>query len=339
MTNSKDQWKLVAIVLILMTGLILITIFQRIDFTPKNDITAVGNTAGNLYNGGYFCEYEDDIYFSWPADDHSVYCMKADGSLRKLEITDAFSLNICNGYIYYGRNGATDGPHSFLDRRPFGVYRVSLSSGRNKILCSSLCAYVCLSGSDLYLQEYTDTSYYFSRVCIKDAKDFERISATGYPISCADNGFLYYAELNGNHNIYRYDTQAKTAELFYEGNCYQPVYENGLLYYIDLADGYALKCYDTHTGALTVITNDRCINYNVSGSVIFYQIENTDTKHFALYRNNIQGTAQELIQEGSFCHINIAGDYAYFQQFHDDYTFYRVGLTGSAQAEEFTPDI
>ncbi len=339
MSKSKDQIKLVVIVLIIMAVVVLIAVLQAVDFTPKNDTTAIGNTAGNLYNGGYFCESEGNIYFSWPADDHTVYCMKPDGSFENTEIADAFSLNVCNGYLYYGRNGATSGPRSFLDRRPFGVYRVSLSSGRSKVLCSSLSAYVCLSGNDLYLQEYTDTSYYFSRVNIKNANDFERITSTGYQIACADNGYLYYSEINGNHNIYRYDTETGNAELFYEGNCHQPIYENGRLYYIDLDDNYALKCYDNQTGAITVIASDHCINYNVSDAVVIYQIENPDNSHYALYRNNINGTNEELIDNGSFCHINIAGDYAYFQRFNDDYNFYRVSLTGSPLAEDFMPDL
>lgn len=339
MSNTKDQIKAILLVLLLIAVLSMVLLFRGLDFTPGNDISAVGNTAGNLYNGGYFCESEGDIYFSWPADDHSVYCMKADGSLEKINITDAFSLNVYNDYLYYGRNGASDVNRSFLDGRPFGVYRVSLKSGRSKSLCSSLSAYVCLAGNNLYLQEYTDTSLYFSRVSIKDANDFERISPIGYPISCAENGYLYYAEQKGNHNIYRYDTQTGAAEVFYEGNCLQPIYTNGILYYIDLADGYALKRYDTVSGELTVIVQDRCINYNVSGSVVFYQIENPDTGHYGLYRNNTSGTMPELVSNQSCRRIHIAGDYAYFQYFHNELSFYRVGLTGSAQPEEFMPDV
>lgn len=339
MSKAKDQITLVVVVFITIAVLTLIAVLRNVDFTPKNESSVNGNTAGNLYNGGYFCEADGNIYFSWPADDHTIYCMKPDGSFEKLEVSDAFSINVYNGYLYYGRNGATEGPRSFLDGRPFGVYRITLSSGRSKLLCSSLAGYVCLSGNDLYLQEYTDTSYYFSRVNIKNANDFERICSTGYRIACADNGFLYYAEINGNHNIYRYNTQTGNSELFYEGNCYQPVFENNHLYYIDLADNYSLKCYDTSSGNITVITADHCINYNVSGSVVFYQIEDARNGHYALYRNNTSGTNEELINNGSFCHINIAGNYAYFQRFNDDYTFYRASLTGTAQAEEFMPDL
>ncbi|MCI9539711.1 MAG: DUF5050 domain-containing protein [Lachnospiraceae bacterium] len=339
MTSRKDQVKLIFIIFLIMVFISFIVFLQMMDFTPDNDITATGNTAGNLYNGGYFCEYNDDIYFSWPADDHAIYCMKKDGSLSKTRVTDAFSINIYNDYLYYGRNAAKGKTRSFLDGRPFGVYRVSLKSGRSKSLCNSLSAYICLCGNNLFLQEYTDTSLYFSRVDVKDSKDFERISSIGYPISCADNGYLYYAELEENHNIYRYDSRTGATELFYEGSCYQPIYENGFLYFIDLADGYALKRYNVSSQEITVITNDRCINYNVSDSVILYQIENPDTNHYALYRNNTAGTEEELVAKESCNHINIAGDYAYFQYFTNKYAFYRVNLLGPLQVEEFKPDI
>ena len=38
----------------------------------------VGNTTGNLYNKGLFCEYEGYVYFSNAADANSLYRMKAD---------------------------------------------------------------------------------------------------------------------------------------------------------------------------------------------------------------------------------------------------------------------
>jgi len=335
----KNQRKVIVSIVVIVIAAFLLVFWQMIDFTPENDITATGNSAGNLYNGGYFCENGEDIYFSWPADDYNGFCMKPDGSLKKMGISDAFSINIYNNYLYYGRNGAKGNVRSFLDRRPYGIYRVSLSNGSSKALNSALSEYICLSGSNLYFQEYTDTSLYFSRVNIKNSRDFERISSVGYPISCADNGYLYYAELKENHNIYRYDTRTGTSSIFYEGNCYQPIYENGFLYFIDLADGYALKRYSTSTEELTVIDNDRCVNYNLSGSVVFYQIENPDTGHYAMYRNNTAGTEKQLVVDTSCCNINIAGNYAYFQYLGNSNSFYRVSLTGSTEPEEFKPDV
>ena len=32
-----------------------------------------GSTAGNLYNGGLFCEYDGTVYFSNPSDGGKLY--------------------------------------------------------------------------------------------------------------------------------------------------------------------------------------------------------------------------------------------------------------------------
>ncbi len=38
--------------------------------TRWNDSFVNGNTAGNLYNNGLFCEHNGTIYFSNPNDNH-----------------------------------------------------------------------------------------------------------------------------------------------------------------------------------------------------------------------------------------------------------------------------
>ena len=44
-----------------------------------------GNTAGNLYNGGSFCEYNGVIYFSNPNDNGKLYSMDSNGqNLKKI---------------------------------------------------------------------------------------------------------------------------------------------------------------------------------------------------------------------------------------------------------------
>ena len=41
--------------------------------TKMNQGFVNGNTAGNLYNGGLFCEYNGVIYFSNPNDNGRLY--------------------------------------------------------------------------------------------------------------------------------------------------------------------------------------------------------------------------------------------------------------------------
>ena len=46
-----------------------------------NDGYVNGNTAGNLYNEGYFCEKDGIVYFANPADNYCLYSMNPDGKM------------------------------------------------------------------------------------------------------------------------------------------------------------------------------------------------------------------------------------------------------------------
>ena len=50
--------------------------------TVHNNDNAIGNTAGNLINGGLFCEYNDKIYFANPDDYNKLYVMNSDCNKR-----------------------------------------------------------------------------------------------------------------------------------------------------------------------------------------------------------------------------------------------------------------
>ena len=46
-----------------------------------------GNTAGNLYNAGLFCEKNGTVYFANPDDDYRLYSMDTNGKQRHIAIT------------------------------------------------------------------------------------------------------------------------------------------------------------------------------------------------------------------------------------------------------------
>ena len=48
-------------------------IYYRNNKTTLNNENAVGNTSGNLINGGLFCEYDNKIYFANPNDYNKLY--------------------------------------------------------------------------------------------------------------------------------------------------------------------------------------------------------------------------------------------------------------------------
>lgn len=333
--SKSDQIKIVAVIVGIVVLLCVTAVVLNQDFTPLNSRNAVGNTAGNLYNNGLFCEKDGIVYFVYPADDNRIYMQNPDGSYSQTTVTNAFSLNVYGKYLYYSKNSLGEGGRNFLDGLPFGIYRMRLKDGRTKSLSSSLSPYICLVGSNIFFQEYTDTSLYFTRVNIRDKKNTERISTAAYIPVCAEDGYLYLNEVERNHNIYRYDTETGAKTLFFEGNTYQCIYTNGYLYFIDLADGYALKKVNMATQETTVITSDRCINYNVLNDTVFYEIENPDTNLYGLFRNNTEGTNEEPVADVPCMNINMTTEYTYFQYFTDEETLYRTSTTGPIHVERF----
>ena len=71
--------------IILLITLILIIARARSNKIPSNSEYAIGNLAGNLMNGGYFCESDGTIYFANPYDSNRLYSMTTDCHISMLQ--------------------------------------------------------------------------------------------------------------------------------------------------------------------------------------------------------------------------------------------------------------
>ena len=91
---------------------------------PPNDPMTAGNTAGNLYNGGLFCESNGVVYFSNSYDSGKLYAMDAaSGECKKLSEGNASFICAANGYLYYYTDAAADKTGLGYVRRGRGIYR------------------------------------------------------------------------------------------------------------------------------------------------------------------------------------------------------------------------
>ena len=93
--------KAITISVITIIGLLLaVLIFLSIRSSRivYNNDNAIGNSAGNLNNGGLFCEYNDKIYFANPYDYNKLYVMNSDcTNAMKLNDDSVASINVCGG--------------------------------------------------------------------------------------------------------------------------------------------------------------------------------------------------------------------------------------------------
>ena len=105
---KKLSKKSFIILLAILAAIILITVVVVlfIIFRGKNEIVvppnAIGNSAGNLQNGGLFCEYDGYLYFSNSYDGGALYRMKyEDGSFERLNKNRTYSINAVGNNLYY----------------------------------------------------------------------------------------------------------------------------------------------------------------------------------------------------------------------------------------------
>ncbi len=73
MTGKTKNILIISITFVILAAIFVIMILgNRI---PMNEDSAVGNTPGNLNNGGYFCEADGVVYFANAYDNYALYSM------------------------------------------------------------------------------------------------------------------------------------------------------------------------------------------------------------------------------------------------------------------------
>lgn len=325
--NKKRVLSITAVSVCIVLIAVAITIYSVNNKFIYNADNATGNSAGNLYNGGLFCEHEGKIYFANPADNSYLYRMDSDCTNPVRLNTDSIAyINVDGNHIYYVKNNfSPNSVGTVLRGNLFGLYRTDLKGKNSVALYNQLTGTLALCGNYIYYQHYdgvNDTCLYKIKIdCTEDTK----ISSYNYNPACVYNGNVYFSNIQGDHNVLKLSNSGNGTSVFYYGNTYLPAIENNCLYYIDLGDGYNLKRYQLSTKTLDLISDQRCINYNVIGNKVYYV---TEGENGGLYRSNTDGSQPELVTRGNISSVHCTSQYTFFT-FYGDETLYRVSSVGS----------
>ena len=327
----------IAVLIALGIGLIVYnSISSRLRYNKDGD---VGNTTGNLYNGGYFCEYKGYVYFSNKADSDSLYRMKSDGTkLEKLHSDRVSYIQVINDYIYYVRMNETSA-EVVLRGQPYGIFRLEIGDNKAEQIYNGVVLSMRMLGNYLYFQSYIEKNedkLQLKKIKI-DGTGLETISDEDYEPICVNGEDIYFIEVKDSHNLMRMDTTDDRIVTAAEGNYYMPTFINGFMYFIDLEAGMKLTRVNLSTDEYVVLDEGKCINYNVSeeNNVIYYQLENEDGHK--LCRMALDGENKVVVTEGDCKNIHITKNYTYFYKITgisvDDVTLYRAKTNGSSIQE------
>lgn len=331
-TKQKNILIVLITFVIIATLIVLVGLSGRI---PPNDESTVGNTAGNLNNRGYFCEYDGRVYFANAYDNYSLYSMNPNETdIKKLHGGATSFINAGGDYLYYVTAGNTDSDDTGSFRGAYGIYRSKLNGKNATGMDRCYVAAMQLCGNYLYYSKIdTKTSMSLEKIKI-DKKDKQTVnpSALVNP-NCYVNGRIYYNGTERDHYLYALNTANDSISVVWEGNIWNPIYQNDYVYYMDVENNYRLCRYSMYDNVVEVLTNDRIETFNVYGSYIYFQT-NSNTAP-ALKRMYIDGSSQEIVRSGIHENINITSEYVYFNTFGESTPVYKTSTYGAVNVTTF----
>lgn len=318
---------------------ILIIFFYSFDRTFLNDEDLIGNTAGNIYNGGLFCERDGRIYFSNDNDDGSLYVMNSDTTnIKKLHDDKAAYINVDENYVYYLRanNTRENQATNVLMFNNTGIYRINQNGKKLKLISSNPGSYVTLRGNHVYYQNYdvdeglflyrNQTDGSLPRLLLKEA-----VIPSGFI-----NDRMYYIGVKENHNINYYDLSSFTSGTYIKGEFAYPIFFGEYIYYIDPSNKYTINRMNLDGTDRFVIVNDRCFTFNItnSGQYLYYQVDDQDKSKVC--RMDLTTMESEVLLEGHYKQIHVTENFIFFKDFENHNT-YIISADGSSKLGTFNP--
>lgn len=319
-------------IVLVIVGAAALLIFSHFRDKMKYNTGYVnGNTAGNLYNAGLFCEIDGTVFFANPDDDFKLYSMDPDGiHVKKICNDSVVYINADANYIYYIRNNQqSEVNFSSFTFENHSLCRLSREGNKITTLDSDPSMYPSLIGNEIYYLHYDKedaTTLYKINIDGSDKKQVMK----NYAFPCSTQGqYFYYNGNTTDGNLYRFNTATQSSETIYTCSCYKPIISDGDIYYMDAAKDTAIVHLNPSTGETAVLTEGKVDAYNVSGSYIYYQ---TYGDHQGLYRVSTNGGEPEQLISGVYTNINIASGYIYFMDLNTKEMFYMpTGNPGQIQ--------
>ena len=334
MTTTKKNIIIICIVVCILAALFAVAMLTG--KIPMNDAYTVGNTAGNLNNGGLFCESDGKVFFANAYDNNALYSMNADETeLVKLNSNSVASINAGGDYIYYymesGSNGSGKGL-GFMGRTA-GIYRSEKDGKHTACLDRTFAVTMQLCGSYLYYQDYNNkTGTVLSKIKIDKS---EKVEVADYVINPASyvNGLIYFNGTENDHALYTLNTANDVITLAWTADIWNPIFHDGYIYYMDVQNNYRLCRYNMSEDVIEVLTDDRVDFFNVYSDYIYYQ-KSSKTEP-ALKRMYIDGSNPEVVADGVYENINITSQYVYFNQYGASTPVYKTSTFGSVYVTTF----
>lgn len=337
--KKKNTIAYIVIGAIFVAIIVVAIVFNRKDKIPPNAAETVGNTAGNLNNGGLFCESDGMIYFANAADDYSLYAMDP-VSLEAHLISDipVSYINAAGEYLYFYYNDKGDAKFMGLAGNMRGIYRIPKDgSDTPTSLDRTTSGIVSLLGNNLYYQHYDKETAMTLYSCALDGSEKGMMLDKAINPSCILHANIYYSDRENKNYLSVLNPSNGSVQVYLDVRGYNPIISGDYMFYMDVDDDYKLYRYNMFDGSLSKITNERIDVYNVYENYVFYQTNSSSRPR--LVRMMTDGSNPEIIAEGNYTDVNCTSTYTFFRDYDDETSFYMTPTSGMVYVTDFVPNI
>ncbi len=305
--------------------------------TYFNEDGTNGNTIGNLYGNGMFCEYDGIVYFANPNDFNRIYTMNPDESDIQILANDSvYFINADEHYLYYSRNGNLDySQMGFLNVNTDSLCRMTKKNKKVTILDDAVCNAAALAGNYIVYLRYDAedaTTIYSVKI---DGTEKQQLSKSAIDPRCMVGQKMYYSGVENDHNLHSMNIPNKDTSYISSENLWMPTVENGVVYYMNLDENNRVYKVGLSGDEPVGVTTYGTSGYNVSGNYLYYQSIKGNPD--GIYRVDLTTGAEILLAEGEYNNINVTSKYVYFADYFSGATFHSA--IGSTSVEPFNPPI
>lgn len=298
----------------------IIFFYNNTQDTEFNTEDIIGNTAGNLYNNGLFCEQNGRIYFSNMKDDGSLYSMDTEcTNMVKIYSDKVKYINGDSHYLYYSRvnNTKENRPQSTLSFNNYGLYRINPDGSNIKLLEKEASGMLSIFKNTVHYQRYTPrTGLQLYSVQI-DRKNNKKLTEDALLPASYYNGMMYYSGVSGDHDIHSLSMDTYVPQTIYSGNTFMPIATKDGIYFISVEDNYSLCRIDLNGENKTILVDEWVSTYNISldGNTLYYQIDGGDNNRIS--KLDLLSMTEETIRDGNYKEIHVTSNYMFFRDFNE----------------------
>lgn len=292
----------------------------------KAPVEYIGNSYGNIVNGGYAAFSNNEIYFIKDETSGDLYKANSDWT-RSYKIASSIypqCINIVDDWIYYS------------NKREGGIYKIKTDgTGKSKIT-EDKTESMNVVGEWIFYRNDSEGDYKSNgrlyKIKTDGSEKIKVIDEMTSNISVVNNK-IYYLSWVLKENMYvknlctiNIDGTSQNEIL---DNCRSFIYGDDNIYYI----GYDEKLYklDIKNNSKSLIMDDRVKEFNIDNKWIYY-VKNDGLEE--MYKIGVNGGGDILLSSDRTAGIHIVGDWLFYdsvkaEMFAD---YHRIKLDGTMKS-------